>query len=258
MQAGGCSRHRRCGARCGRAGGVPVTVKMRMGIDDRLLTFLDAGRIAEDEGAAAVALHARTAAQRYAGAADWDAIAELKAAVTTVPVLGNGDIWEAADALRDDGARPGATASSSAAAASGGRGCSASWRPRSPGRRPPTRRRLSARSWRSCAPRRAARRVSTASDRGCGRLPQARGWYLTGYPVGGERPAPARPWSDPRRAGRSSSTSSTARWSTSRAPRPLPRGHTDGPRPVALPEGWLDDVDDPTPPVGAELLVSGG
>src|SRR5262245_40626338 len=74
---------------------VPVTVKFRMGIDDELLTYLDAGRIAEAEGAAAVALHARTAEQLYSGEADWDAIARLKAAVTTIPVLGNGDIWEA-------------------------------------------------------------------------------------------------------------------------------------------------------------------
>jgi len=79
--------------------GVPVTVKMRVGIDDEHITYLDAGRIAEDEGAAAVALHARTAAQAYSGQADWSRIAALKAAVTTIPVLGNGDIWSAEDAL---------------------------------------------------------------------------------------------------------------------------------------------------------------
>ena len=78
---------------------VPVTVKMRVGIDADHVTYLDAGRIAEGEGAAAVALHARTAAQAYSGEADWSAIARLKEAVTTVPVLGNGDIWSAEDAL---------------------------------------------------------------------------------------------------------------------------------------------------------------
>jgi nifR3 family TIM-barrel protein len=82
------------------AGDVPVTIKFRIGIDDDLHTFLDAGRIAESEGCAAVALHARTAAQLYDGDADWNAIAELKQAVTSIPVLGNGDIWEAWDALR--------------------------------------------------------------------------------------------------------------------------------------------------------------
>jgi nifR3 family TIM-barrel protein len=80
--------------------GVPVTVKMRKGIDDDHLTYLEAGRIAESQGVAAVALHARTAADYYSGTADWAAIARLKEAVTSVPVLGNGDIWSADDALR--------------------------------------------------------------------------------------------------------------------------------------------------------------
>lgn len=78
---------------------VPVTVKMRKGIDPGHLTFLEAGRIAEGEGAAAVALHGRTASQAYSGHADWDAIGELKRVVTSIPVLGNGDIWSAQDAL---------------------------------------------------------------------------------------------------------------------------------------------------------------
>jgi nifR3 family TIM-barrel protein len=82
------------------AGKIPVTIKFRMGIDDDWMTFLDAGRIAEAEGCSAVALHARTAAQLYDGEADWNAIGELKQAVSTIPVFGNGDIWEAWDALR--------------------------------------------------------------------------------------------------------------------------------------------------------------
>ncbi len=82
------------------AGSVPVTLKFRIGVDASLLTFLDAGRIGEDEGCAAVSLHARTAAQLYDGAADWEAIAGLKQAVRSIPVLGNGDVFEAHDALR--------------------------------------------------------------------------------------------------------------------------------------------------------------
>ncbi|WP_286928581.1 MULTISPECIES: tRNA dihydrouridine synthase DusB [Aeromicrobium] len=78
--------------------GVPVTMKTRRGIDEDHLTYLDAGRIAQDTGCAAIALHGRTAAQHYSGRADWDSIGELKAAVD-IPVLGNGDIWEASDAL---------------------------------------------------------------------------------------------------------------------------------------------------------------
>ncbi len=82
------------------AGAVPVTIKLRIGIDDSLQTFLTAGHIAEEEGCAAVSLHARTAAQLYEGEAQWETIAELKQAVKTIPVFGNGDIWEAWDALR--------------------------------------------------------------------------------------------------------------------------------------------------------------
>ncbi len=78
---------------------VPVTIKMRKGIDDELSTYLEAGKVAQEEGASAVGLHARTAAQLYAGEADWDAIADLKSHLA-IPVLGNGDIWEAFDALR--------------------------------------------------------------------------------------------------------------------------------------------------------------
>src|SRR5438093_10005229 len=78
---------------------IPVTIKFRMGINADFLTFLTAGRVAEDEGCAAVGLHARTAAQLYHGHAEWEAIAELKRAVR-IPVLGNGDIWGAEDALR--------------------------------------------------------------------------------------------------------------------------------------------------------------
>jgi len=82
------------------AGDVPVTIKFRLGIDAAHETYLDAGRIAEDEGCAAVALHARSAAQLYDGEARWEAIARLKQAVRSIPVLGNGDVWEAHDALR--------------------------------------------------------------------------------------------------------------------------------------------------------------
>jgi nifR3 family TIM-barrel protein len=82
------------------AGDIPVTVKMRKGIDADHLTYLEAGRAAEGAGVASIALHARTAAEFYSGTADWSAITRLKETVTSVPVLGNGDIWSADDALR--------------------------------------------------------------------------------------------------------------------------------------------------------------
>lgn len=81
-------------------GDIPLTIKMRKGIDDDHLTYLEAGKIARDSGVAAVALHGRTASQFYSGTADWSAIARLREAVTDIPVLGNGDIWSAEDAIR--------------------------------------------------------------------------------------------------------------------------------------------------------------
>ncbi|WP_139005930.1 tRNA dihydrouridine synthase DusB [Arthrobacter crystallopoietes] len=81
-------------------GNIPLTIKMRKGIDDDHLTYLDAGRIARDAGVAAVALHGRTASQFYSGKADWSAIANLREVLPDIPVLGNGDIWSAEDAIR--------------------------------------------------------------------------------------------------------------------------------------------------------------
>jgi nifR3 family TIM-barrel protein len=80
-------------------GAVPVTVKMRVGVDAEHLTYREAGLRAQDAGVAEVALHGRTAAQFYGGQADWDAIADL-VDLLDIPVLGNGDIWEADDAVR--------------------------------------------------------------------------------------------------------------------------------------------------------------
>jgi len=79
---------------------IPVTVKMRKGIDEDHLTFIEAGKVARDSGVAAVALHGRTTRQHYSGQADWSAIAALRESLPDIPVLGNGDIWSAEDAVR--------------------------------------------------------------------------------------------------------------------------------------------------------------
>ncbi len=81
--------------------GIPVTVKMRIGIDSDHHTYLEAAQSAAEAGVAWVALHARTAEQMYEGKADWSAIARLVEHLkpTGVPVLGNGDIWSGADAV---------------------------------------------------------------------------------------------------------------------------------------------------------------
>jgi nifR3 family TIM-barrel protein len=82
------------------AGAVPLTVKMRKGIDADHLTYIEAAKAASGAGVASIALHARTAAEFYSGTADWSAIARLKESITDTPILGNGDIWSAEDALR--------------------------------------------------------------------------------------------------------------------------------------------------------------
>jgi nifR3 family TIM-barrel protein len=237
------------------AGPVPVTVKLRLGVDDEHRTFLESGRIAEDEGAAAVALHARTAHQLYSGEADWSAVAALKAAVTTVPVLGNGDIWEASDAL----AMVTATGCDGVVV---GRGClGRPWLFRDladafagrPPQAPPALGEVVA------TMRLHARLLCDVMGElgGCRDFRKHTTWYLTGFPIGGER----------RKLLALVSTLAELDALLDELdpsiPFPLealrvPRGHTNGPRPVALPPGWFDDVDDPTPPLGAELLVSGG
>jgi tRNA-dihydrouridine synthase B len=77
---------------------IPLTVKFRLGLDDQRMSFLDLGRMCEDEGVAAVAMHARTARQMYTGRADRRRIAELKRHLT-IPVVGNGDVATPDDAL---------------------------------------------------------------------------------------------------------------------------------------------------------------
>lgn len=236
------------------AGDVPFTVKFRLGIDDNHLTYLDTGRIAEAEGCAAVALHARTTEQLYSGRADWDRIGELKAAVS-IPVLGNGDIWEASDAM-DMVRRTGCDGVVI------GRGClgrpwlfgelAAAFDGR-PAPAPPT----------------FGQVLDTMVHHGellverFGELTAMRemrkhaAWYTKGFRVGGQRRL------------RLGTVSSMAEFLELIGPlnreEPFPsdalragRGHMNGPRKVHLPEGWLESRDDPNPPHGAELLVSGG
>jgi len=245
------------GAAVRAAGTVPVTVKMRIGVDATHRTSIPAGRVAEAEGSAAVALHARTAEQLYSGGADWTAIAELKAAVTSIPVLGNGDIWEAADARR-------MMAATGCDGVVVGRGClGRPWlfgdladafagRPVSP---PPALGQVVE------VLARHARLLCEllGEEAGCRGIRKHIGWYLTGYPVGGER---RRRLAEV--AGLADLDAALAGLdSTAALPvgaERLPRGHTNGPRRVHLPEHWLTTLDDPSPPAGADAfaVVSGG
>ena len=238
------------------AGAVPLTVKMRKGIDDETLTYLEAGRIIEGEGGAAVALHARTAEQLYSGRADWTAIASLKSTVTSIPVLGNGDVWAAPDAvqmMRETGC-DGVVV---------GRGClGRPWLFRDladafagrPVSAPPALGEV------IDVMRRHARLLAQTKDsehRGVTDFRKHVGWYLTGYAAGPERR---------RRLAQSSSFDELDELLAELDPtttlpaesQNLPRGHLHGPRPVTLPERWRELADDPTPPVGADVESSGG
>jgi nifR3 family TIM-barrel protein len=236
---------------------VPVTMKTRKGIDAEHLTYLDAGRIAQESGCAAIALHGRTVDQAYSGQADWSAIGELASHVD-IPVLGNGDIWEAADALA-------MVEQTGAAGVVVGRGCLG-------------------RPWlfRDLAAAFAGEQVATLPGlgevaammrrhaellvqhmgeelRGCKEFRKHVSWYLKGFSAGGElrhslalvcslaeldelldRLDPDEPFP-------------VAELGT-------PRGRQGSPRHVVLPQGWLDDTDgtDCSVPAGPEDLHSGG
>ena len=232
--------------------GVPVTMKTRKGIDDDHLTYLDAGRIAQETGCAAIALHGRTVAQAYSGMADWDAIGELASHVD-IPVLGNGDIWEASDAIR-------MVEQTGAAGVVVGRGCLG-------------------RPWlfRDLAAAFAGEQVATlptlgevaammrrhaellaqhmGEERGCKEFRKHVSWYLKGFRAGGDLRRdlalvetlagldrllaeldPAEPFPVTELG--------------------LPRGRQGSPRRVVLPDGWLVDRDE-ADPLAAEDVASG-
>jgi nifR3 family TIM-barrel protein len=233
---------------------IPVTVKFRIGIDDEHHTHLDAGRIAECEGAAAVALHARTAAQRYSGTADWGQIAKLKEHVPSIPVLGNGDIFDADDAL----AMMGATGCDGVVI---GRGCLG---------RPWLFAELSAALAGDPITEAPAlgevaeimRRhgellvAHFGEDKGMRDIRKHIAWYLHGFPAGPEL----------RRALALVTTMADFDNLLTRLDGEVafpdaatgPRGRQGSPASVALPHGWLSDPDDCAVPAGAEVMHSGG
>ncbi|NYF54620.1 tRNA dihydrouridine synthase DusB [Micromonospora purpureochromogenes] len=243
--------------------GVPVTVKMRKGIDDDHLTYVEAGLAAQDAGVAAVALHGRTAAQRYSGTADWDAIATLKQALD-VPVLGNGDIWEADDALR-------MVAHTGVDGVVIGRGClgrpwlfadlEAAFDGR-PERRLPTLGEV-AQTMRRHAELlvdqfTAGSRTPARGERdGCTDFRKHVAWYLKGFPVGSElRRELAMIESLAQLDDLLGKLDPTEPFPV--ATLGQPRGRTNSPGKVFLPDGWLASRDDDTVPEGAELADSGG
>ncbi|MFI9506053.1 tRNA dihydrouridine synthase DusB [Nocardia sp. NPDC052566] len=235
--------------------GVPVTVKFRIGIDDEHHTYLDTGRIAEAEGAKAVALHARTAAQLYSGAADWSAIARLKEAVTTIPVLGNGDIFSAGDAVT-------MMAQTGCDGVVVGRGCLG---------RPWLFAELSAALRGEPIPegpnlgrvgeilhRHTSLLVDhDGQDKAMRDIRKHMAWYLMGFPVGSQL----------RRGFATVSSMTQLEDLIAQLPTDIPfpadatgpRGRQGSPAAkVVLPEGWLDNPDDCTVPTAADVMHSGG
>ncbi len=238
----------------GAAGRVPVTVKMRMGIDESHLTYREAAQRAQDAGAAYVALHGRTAAQHYSGAAHWEPIADLVQRLD-IPVLGNGDIWEADDALR-------MVEQTGCAGVVVGRGCLGR-----PWLFADLAHAFAGRSERLMPDlvtvarimRRHAELLADwmGEDRGLPDFRKHVAWYLKGFAVG----AALRT--------RFASVSSLADLDAcigeldldQAFPRQIlgqPRGRTTGLKSVALPEGWLADRGGRGVPVGAEIEGSGG
>ncbi len=235
---------------------IPVTIKFRMGINDQYLSYLDAGRIGEGEGCAAVALHARTAAQLYDGTARWDAIAELKQAVTTIPVLGNGDIWEAEDALR-------MMRTTGCDGVVVGRGClGRPWLFRDlaevfDGRAPPNPPQLG--EIVDVMLEHVQRLIDWFDESAGVRMFRKHAtWYTKGF----------RGSARARQAVMQASTFAELRDVLEALPKDepfpprsmrVPRGKTAGTQKVALPDGFLDDLEDPTPPgADAAALASGG
>ncbi|ANY09914.1 tRNA dihydrouridine synthase DusB [Pseudonocardia sp. HH130630-07] len=237
------------------AGDRPVTVKMRIGIDDEHHTYLDAARIAVDSGAVAVALHARTASQRYSGQADWDAISRLREHVPAhVPVLGNGDIFSAQDAL-DMVARTGCDG------VVVGRGClGRPWlfgdlEAAFAGRELPAPPNLGEVA--ATLRRHAVLLCEHMGDhKGIRDMRKHVAWYLKGFPVGPELR---------RNLGMVESVDHLDELLTQLDPHePFPaeadgpRGRQGSPGRVVLPEHWLDDPEDTTVPFGADVDHSGG
>jgi nifR3 family TIM-barrel protein len=235
-------------------GAIPVTVKLRIGIDHDHVTYREAGLRAQDAGVGWVALHGRTAVDFYGGHADWDAIADL-VELLDIPVLGNGDIWEADDALR-------MIARTGCAGVVVGRGCLG--RPwlfgdlaaafcGQAGRRRPGLGQV------ADAMRRHARLLADwlGEERGVTDFRKHVAWYLKGFRVGSDlRSALARASSLAQVDGL------LGRLDLDQPFPPevigQPRGRTAGARAVALPDGWLTDRYSRQVPVGAELPDSGG
>lgn len=242
--------------RAAEGSGIPITVKFRIGIDDEHHTHLDAGRIAAEAGAAAVALHARTGAERYSGTAHWDEIGRLVEHMdgTGVPVIGNGDIFAADDAAK-------MMEQTGCHGVEVGRGClGRPWLFAQLGAQlrgeeippEPTLGQVASIIYRHAE----LLAAHDGEEHACRDIRKHTGWYLRGFPVGGEfRKSLAQvssltelkerlvPIADSEEKAQHADDA---------------RGRQGSAGKIALPEGWLDDPQDDTVPEGAEIENNGG
>ncbi len=243
------------------AGDIPVTVKFRLGTDSEHLTFLQAGKIAEELGASALSLHARTAEQLYSGTANWSAIGDLKASIGSIPVFGNGDIWEPWDALR-------LMRTTGCDGVVIGRGClGRPWIfghlatvfgkfPNTGGAEPDRPPRLGTTA--ATMKRHARLLTDWAGPHGIRDFRKHTSWYLKGYSTGPairHKLKTIESLSDLNRYLGQLDSELELGLDSLRAP----RSHRNGPKRVVLPNGWLNDLENENPPgIEAEVLVSGG
>jgi nifR3 family TIM-barrel protein len=218
--------------------GVPVTAKFRMGLFDDWLTHIRTGEVCAEEGVAAIALHARTVQQHYSGEARWDAIGELKQAVGSIPVLGNGDIWEADDAVR-------MMAATGCDGVVIGRGCLG--RPWLFGDlvevlsgRPAPESRVLGDVMVVMLDHARLLAAHMGENHAMRDFRKHTGWYMSGYPVG---PDARRRFSHVSTLGELEDVLAGLDPTARIVPggERIKRGHTNGPVRVSLPDGWLDD-----------------
>ena len=242
--------------RAAEGSGIPITVKFRIGIDDEHHTHLDAGRIAADAGAAAVALHARTGAERYSGAAHWDEIGRLVEHMdgTGVPVIGNGDIFAADDAAK-------MMEQTGCHGVEVGRGClGRPWLFAQLGAQlrgedippEPTLGQVTSIIYRHAE----LLAAHDGEEHACRDIRKHTGWYLRGFPVGGEfRKSLAQVSSLTELKERLAPIADSEEKAQHADDA---RGRQGSAGKIALPEGWLDDPEDDTVPEGAEIENNGG
>lgn len=222
---------------------IPVTVKMRVGIDSEHETYLEAATSAANAGVTWIALHARTASQMYEGKSDWNKIKNLVEHMKPfgIPVLGNGDIWSGKDAIE-------MVETTNCAGVVVGRGCLG--RPwlfsdlvnsfaGEPTKMEPTLKEVAEVMWRHAN---LIVEYFESEDRGCRDLRKHMAWYLKGFRVKRELRSAFGMVGSLKEMRSLLDQLDNQPYPTEVAEKP--RGRTSHGRPTTLPDRWLDDPDE--------------